>query len=165
MTLRTPGLVHSTGIGLARARGQYPGVNSNTLAKAGNIGEYFSASRLSGAALSLANGAGKSIASVPLTPGEWVIQGGVVLLPAGTTSSTLIACCISTTADTSVPDSEAEGVFVQTYAAVVGGYFHVSTGSLIVSVPTPTTYYINGQLNFTISTATAYGAMSARRLH
>lgn len=145
-------------------RGQYQGTNTNDSATAGNIGEVITASLASGSAISLTTAVTANITSISLTAGDWDVHGVVVLASAATTSTTLTASAISTTSAT-IPTLGSEGFFIQAVTPTTGpATWSLPTGTVRLSLSGTTTVYLVGQMNFTVSTATAYGTISARRV-
>jgi len=143
--------------------GQYPGSATNDSANAGNIGELISASLASGSAVSLTTATAKTVTSISLTPGDWDVHGVVVSFPAGSTVVTLAAASISTT-NNALTALGSEGVNYIAGGTPTSTLYSLPTGTVRISLSATTTVYLVAQLNFSVSTATAYGAISARRV-
>lgn len=139
------------------------GTTTNDNALAGDVGELISGSLASGSATSLSNSVAKTIISISLTAGDWDVHGIAVLIAAGTTTTTLVAAAISLVNNTN-PSLGNEGFNIQAFGTAAGQAWSLPTGTVRVSLASTTTVYLVGQMNFAVSTATAYGSMSARRV-
>jgi len=144
------------------------GVTDGSNASAGTVGEYISSTVAVGSAVSLstATGAftGKTITSISLTAGDWDIFGSVGINNASTTNFIAAAGGISTTSDTLSSSYEQETRF--SYGAsglVLNNVISFVVPTLRVSISSTTTYYLIGYAQFTVSTATAFGQIMARR--
>lgn len=141
------------------------GTTTNDNAAAGDIGEYVEGSLASGSATSLTTATGKTITSISLTAGDWDVSGQILFTPAATTvTNTLIA-------QLSLSDNGASiGLGAQSRSIFAGlvstlGYQQSETiGRFRISLNATTTIYIVGYAEFTTSTMTAYGILSARRV-
>jgi len=144
------------------------GTTTNNNADAGSVGEVISSSVAVGSAVSLttATGAftGKTITSISLTAGDWDIFGSVGINMAATTNFTAIAGGISTTNDTLNSAYEEETRFSYGAAGLVpNNVISFTFPTTRVSIASTTTYYLIGYGSFSISTATAFGRITARR--
>jgi hypothetical protein len=144
------------------------GTTTNNNANSGSIGEVVSSSVAVGSAVSLttATGAftGKTITSISLTAGDWDIFGSVGINNAATTNFTGIAGGISTTNDTLNSAYEEETRFSYGSAGLVlNNVVSFSFPTTRVSISATTTYYLIGYAAFSVSTATAFGRITARR--
>lgn len=150
--------------GVTVSRGQYPGINSNGSATAGNIGEIVSSSIPSGSAVSLTTGTAANITSISLTAGQWLVFGNVSFQPAGTTTQSANLAWISTTSAT-LPTIPNGGAYSQFSVNVGAGLTVVlQAGMTILQLNSTTTVYLSGLANFAVSTETAYGFIAATRL-
>ena len=144
--------------------GQIPGTTTNDNASAGNIGEYISSVITSGSAISLTSATAANITSISLTAGDWDVDLIGYYLPAATTSITALATGLSTTSATL--DTTPGRVTQRSFTAYVPG--SVTQSSEVpryrLSLSSTTTVYLVGFLNFTVSTASAYGIIAARRV-
>lgn len=89
---------------------------------------------------------------------------------AGTTSVTLYQGGVSKTSATlpafacaAVPTS-GEVFLISGIPPTVGSEYFISIPNFRVSIAVSTTFYLVAQMTFTVSTATAYGSMEARRV-
>jgi hypothetical protein len=145
------------------------GTNTNDSAAAGYVGEVQTSSVAVGSAVSLttATGAftGKTITSISLTAGDWDVFGIVGINNAATTNFTAIAGGISTTNDTLNGLYEEETRFAYGAAGLVpNNVISFTFPTTRVSIAATTTYYLIGYAAFSISTATAFGRITARRV-
>ena len=145
------------------------GTTTNNNADAGSVGEVISSSVAVGSAVSLTNAvnatSGKTITSISLTAGDWDVFGSVGINMAATTNFTAIAGGISTTNDTLNSLYEEETRFAFGAAGVVpNNVISFVFPSTRVSIASTTTYYLIGYASFTVSTATAFGRITARRM-
>ena len=145
------------------------GTTTNNNANAGSVGEVVSSSVAVGSAVSLTTAAGaftgKTITSISLTAGDWNVFGIVGINMAATTNFTASAGGINTVADTLNSLYEEETRF--SYGAggfVPNNVFSFAFPTTRVSIASTTTYYLIGYASFTISTATAFGRITARRI-
>jgi hypothetical protein len=117
--------------------------------------------------LTTATGAftGKTITSISLTAGDWDIFGSVGINMAATTNFTASAGGINTVTDTLNSAYEEETRF--SYGAtglVPNNVISFTFPTTRVSIASTTTYYLIGYASFTVSTATAFGRITARRM-
>jgi len=145
------------------AVGQIPGTTTNDNAAAGKVGEIITATLASGSAISLTNGTSANVTSISLTAGDWDVNGTVFYVTTGTTVTQALVTDISVTSATT---NTAPGLGSYTY---FGGSFTglakaSSTGTSRISISVTTTVYLVVSPSFTVSTATAYGFLRARRV-
>ena len=145
------------------------GTTTNNNANAGSVGEVVSSSVAVGSAVSLTTAvsatSGKTITSISLTAGDWDVFGSVGINMAATTNFTASAGGINTVADTLNSLYEEETRFSYGAAGFVpNNVFSFAFPTTRVSIASTTTYYLVGYASFTISTATAFGRITARRI-
>lgn len=154
----------ATGIISANAK-QLPGTTTNDDASAGNLGEFISSTVLVGAAVNVPSATVTNITSIALTAGDWDVTVGAGFTGNSLTQVNLLAASIHTTnnALSNLPGSQIQEPFAsqaifntQDYMAAVGPRRFSLSGN--------TTIYFNAFLNFTVSTAAAYGIIRARRI-
>lgn len=144
--------------------GQRKGIDTNTAASAGNIGEVIESTVLAGAAISLTSGVEANITSISLTPGNWLAWGNVGYVPAGTTTSTGFAGWISSTSAT-FPTAPNGGAFANiNLAHSAGNSPFFAIGSMHISLGSTTTIYLSGYSAFAVSTMKIYGYIGALRV-
>lgn len=144
------------------------GTTTNNNADAGSVGEVVSSSVAVGSAVSLTNAvsatSGKTITSISLTAGDWDIFGSVGINNAATTNFTAVAGGINTVTDTLNSAYEEETRFSYGAAGLVlNNVISFTFPTTRVSLASTTTYYLIGYAAFSISTATAFGRITARR--
>lgn len=149
------------------ATGQIPGTTTNDNASTGNVGEFVSASLVSGSATSLVTDTAKTIISLSLTAGDWDITGTCYFTVAGTTTLKYALCSPSLV--TNQLDNAAGNYTGQEFGAT-GIALGESTG-LAMNAPTvrrsisiTTTMFLIGQSGFGVSTNAAWGLIRARRV-
>lgn len=136
------------------------GTTTNNNANAGSVGEEIRADIASGSAVSLVTGTPKTISSISLTAGDWDVTALVNFTLAASTSVTGLFGSISLT-------NNAVDVYQFSHrcAAFVPGA--VDMGYTVpprrLSISSTTTVYLVATAGFTVSTAAAWGFISARR--
>lgn len=154
---------------LTQGTSKLKGTTTNDSAPSGFIGEVQTSTVVVGSAVSLTTAgsatAGKTITSISLTAGDWDVWGSVGINMAATTNFTAIAGGINTVTDTLQTAYEERTQFIYGAAGVVPNnpiVFPFPTAR--ISISATTTYYLIGYAQFTISTATAFGRITARRV-
>jgi len=149
---------------VAVSRGQYPAVNTNTAATSGNIGEVITASVNYNPGTSVTSATPLNITSISVPAGEWLITGMIYIFPA---SSTNVALWQSSISSTSGVNDTSPGRFSQWLNMGVPGNNILSQAMPCTkySLSTTTTIYLVTQVNFSVSTLTAGGSLTAWRFH
>lgn len=152
--------------GLTTPTGGIKGTATNDAATAGNVGEYISASVLTGAAIGLTSSTDTNITSIALTAGDWDVWVDGYFSGGATTAVTTGAVSISTVSATL---NTTPGRFSATCASgnpiFNGGQVcGVNAGPARLSLAAPTTVYFVANAIFTTSTMAGYGIISARRV-
>jgi hypothetical protein len=134
-------------------------------AAAGKLGEYVESTLVQASAVALVTNTAKTVTSITLTPGDWDLGGMVYILPAATTSFTVVLGCTNTTTNVLSATNDTQAVL--RFAAIAPGTNQ--TWNLLVpvrrvSISSNTTYYLIAYATFTVSTATAAGRIFARRV-
>lgn len=153
----------SFGPAATAAQGQILGIATNTVASAGNIGEFTSAS-VATPGSALTSGAAQNVTSITLAAGAWDIQAVCGYSRAATTVFTLLICSISTT--TGVLDTSNALRFIQqapNTASPSGPDWSMATTNFRVNISGSTTYFLVTRADFITSTAGAFGAIRATR--
>jgi len=140
------------------------GVTNGSDATAGDVGEFLSVTVLSGAAVSLTTTVVANITSLSLGAGDFDVTGNCIWQGTGTTSWTQIDAQInaSSAAFATFPASGA-AMRHTTAALVASGPFVHTLGQRRFSSSGAQTAYLNASATFTVSTASAYGFLGARR--
>jgi hypothetical protein len=138
------------------------GTTTNNNANAGSVGEYISQSVPAGSEVPLTTITPKNVASITLSAGDWDVTGNIGFDPAGTTITQNFRGGISTTSAT-LPLAGDATLFYVAPPSNAGAGADMPTGTLRLSLATPTTVYLVAQSQFTTSTSAAYGYIGARR--
>lgn len=141
------------------------GTSTNDSASAGKMGEYISASVLTGGAVALTTSVTSNIALISLTAGDWDVSGSVAINSGVGTTVTYLAVGMNTTSVT-FPT-----VGVENNQTVESGFTRTAPtntvlpcGRMRLSLSTTTTVYLMVFANFAVSTLSAYGFIGARRV-
>lgn len=167
-TLVTPvlGAASATSLSFSSTSGII-GTTTNDSAAAGSVGEEITSAVLYASRQSATSGAGQDITSITLTAGDWDVQGSVSYDGA---VSTVVAYTLTyfTTVSQTPPDRSY--VIGAKYPA---GYTPFDTYSVATSLPFRTFHvangatlivYLDGIINFSVSTANMCGTITARRV-
>ena len=140
------------------------GTNTNDSAAAGYVGEYIESTIAVGAAVSLTTGVVTNITSISLTAGDWDVSGVVLMDSGATTNVTRVTGGISSTSATA---DVTKGYYSHIHSGYVPGsgqFRAMPLNTSRFSLSGTTTIYLLALANFTVSTCTAYGTISARRV-
>jgi hypothetical protein len=146
------------------------GIVGTTLAdnaNAGSIGEYVSSTVTQASPASLTSGSTNNVTSISLTAGDWDVFGNMGITGGATTILNYLTAGITTVSNSSLPANEE----TWTVSTPVGGQALFNQQTFITSaltttrinVSTTTTVYMNMKSNFTTSTLSGFGRLSARR--
>jgi hypothetical protein len=135
------------------------GVNTNSSAAAGQIGEVISA--IITTPLSLVTSTQINLASIVLTPGDWDIYGD--LWYTNSAAMTVVVGGISTVSATLPPAVSLGTSRIQLTAAWSAGVCYFAMPACRASVAVNTTYYLIAYAGFASGTCTAMGKIWARR--
>jgi hypothetical protein len=145
----------------ARYQGTITGITNGANATAGNVGEILSATS---SAINLTTNSWANLTSITLTPGDWLVWGGISFAPSTTTSITELIGGINTVNNNwnALPI----GNFREFFPAIVP----TATRTLVrpistvrYNVTTNTTIFLNTLAVFTVSLLTASGTITAQR--
>lgn len=142
------------------------GTGTNDVANPGYVGEYISSVIGSGSAVSLSSGVSKTITSISLTAGDWIVYGVVASNPAASTTTSAIVSSVSLTNNT-LPTAGSESEPLQFMAGLSAGAavgLDLATGNGRMLLTATTTVYLVARVTFAVSTMTAFGFIAARRL-
>lgn len=146
--------------------GQLPGIQSATIASAGNVGELIVSNVTSGSPVSLVSATPKTITSISLTTGDWDVWATVQFTGGATTTVNAIQSSISQT--TNVVDTTNDRFYETVFSG--GTPFNFGTPISAPVGPNPiqlsgtTTIYLVAQCYFGVSTCSGYGKIQARRV-
>ncbi len=140
------------------------GIIDGSSALAGNIGEIISSNIAIASATSLTTATDKTITSISLTAGQWMITGNIGFIAASGTIGTLITGSINTTTNAQATSPNG-GAFAQIAATMTAtGTQVLPVGSMVVNITSTTIYYLVATSAFSVSTMTAYGYLAGRRI-
>jgi hypothetical protein len=158
-------VLKSTPIIATRATGAVAilGTNTNDSAAAGYVGEYKSASF---GATALTTAVLANLTSVALTAGDWDVSAAVLFTQGTTTNLKRVYITLQTSVAANInPGFWTVAVWDGTNGIVPGTTPHtLQLGPTRVSLASSQTYYLNAMATFTVSTSSANGIMSARRI-
>jgi len=164
-TLITPviGAASATSIAFTSTSGVI-GTTTNDSAAAGSVGELISSVIVQGSAVSM-DGSPDNVTSISLTAGDWDVWGNINFSGGAGTVVTSLLGAINTTSGAFPGNALISTVSISVAGATV---FATVSPTVIpvmqrISVATTTTVYLVAQANFTVSTATAFGGIYARR--
>jgi hypothetical protein len=141
------------------------GTNQGDNALAGFFGEAPATSVTT--SYSLTSGTAHSLGTLPLTAGDWDVEGVVVFTPAATTTVSMLAAGVSRTTN-ALPTAAtiAGGTTTMTQLQMTfttGAVQVLPTGCVRVNVSAATSVYLVAEATFATSTMGATGYISARR--
>jgi hypothetical protein len=159
VTLNASGQLSRTGgVGLQ-------GTNTNDSTSAGYVGEYIQSIVPVGSAIALINGGSSNVTTLSVSPGDWDLNAAIVFTGNAATTVNYIVGSISTTSAT--PNGAAfqiNGVFLNNTTAFNNGLTpSTPVGPIRVSLNATTTFYAVAVSQFTTSTCSAFGGLTARR--
>jgi hypothetical protein len=142
------------------------GTGTNDDAPAGYSREVISANLPFGSATSLTTNVSKTVISIDLTPGDWDITATLISNPDVTTTTSAWRASISTVNNT-LANPAIDAPFAGSHGDLgnPGQVIAQSTGMGRVKVSSAgnVTYYLIANIDFAVSTMTAYGFIWARR--
>jgi hypothetical protein len=151
------------GAAATAASGQLPGTATNDSAGAGNVGEFATANITAGAALALSSNSGTTIVALPLAAGDWDVWGQAVFRAGALTVATLLSAGINSTAAQPAITSGGLGQLGLGAGLTGIGDTVLPAGPTRVSLAAAGTAFLMGTLTFSVSTASVYGIIQARR--
>jgi hypothetical protein len=114
-------------------------------------------------AVTMPNGVATNITSVTLTPGNYILSGTVVFSGAITVVGTQRISISNTSGSVgTVGDNSIIGLISSLNLS--GSDVTLSLPAYMVQVDTTTTFYLVGQISYTLGTAKAYGKLSSFQL-
>ena len=166
MTLTTPtlGAATATSITFSPTTGGIVGTTTNDNAGAGKVGEFISSVIVQASAVAITTTTPKDITTISLTAGDWDLWGNTGVFGNNATTVTSYAGWINTTT-ASAPDhvnisqANAAGLAIGT-----GGPYVQTVPYQRMSLSGTTTIYLSTSVVFATNTATAFGAIYARRV-
>jgi hypothetical protein len=138
------------------------GSTAGTDAASGKVGEIVKATVASGSAVALANNTPKTITSVSLTAGRWLVYGMIGIKPAGTTFVLTTGGGASQTTNTLPPEANMSSMWWNPATAGLTTQFTFVPRYLTFNATT--TIYLVTSVQFTVSTCGAFGEIVAQRI-
>lgn len=140
------------------------GLTTGTTPAAGYVGQTSISTIAIGSATSLTTDTAKTITSLTLAAGNWIIWGNIGLIANTGTLVTNIVGSINTTTNAQATSPNGGAYFQEQASFASAGTQVNAVGQIAVSVSVSTTYYLVATATFSVSTATAYGSISALRV-
>ena len=142
------------------------GTTTNNNAQAGSVGEYIESRVVQGSAVALTTTINANVTSISLTAGDWDVSGLIAFDGDATTLvQNLIGGASTTSATLSGTLDYATLAFNSTGLALYTSQDpRIALPVLRFSLSSTTTVYLVAASRFTVSTHTAYGQISARRV-
>jgi len=151
--------------------GALTGVQTNSSAPAGAVGELITATVASGSAVALTTTVGANVTSISLTAGDWDITSNMDFTFGATTSVTSMQGGISLTSATLASQAGGSGLGTDPSAAFATAAqvptalpSSLDIGPVRLSIAATTTVFMVAQCSFTVSTLAAFGTIRARRM-
>lgn len=136
------------------------GVSDGSSAPAGSVGEIVTATVSSGAAVSLSNNTPGNVASIVLSAGDWDCSG-VVDYALTTATVSLMQSGISNTSATFAAQDTYMALPVA--LTLVSPIIQHLPPNVRMSISSPVTLYLVGQMAFSVGSIKAYGTIRCRR--
>ena len=140
------------------------GTTTNNNAQAGSVGEYVSSTVSSGSPVSMVNSTTVNVTSISLTAGDWDVSGSVAFSQPGATNVTNLVAAVNSSSATLPNADERSVAYIAAAGIVVQQEPSLKIISTRYSLSGTTTIYLVAYTNFSISTLSAYGRISARRV-
>jgi hypothetical protein len=136
-------------------------------ATAGNIGQVIQSTVLSGSAISLTTATPANVTSIALTAGDWDIEGQVTIIATGASmaAGSLQEVGINSTSITLPVDGSESYEPVQNAITTTSFKQTFNIARKIINISAGATEYLVAVATFTAGTVTAYGNITARRVH
>ena len=138
------------------------GTATNNNAPAGYVGEFISSTIAVGGAINLTTGVAANITSITLTAGDWKIAGAIDFHPGATTTTTGLQGGMSLTSATMGAQDSGFALPFAIATTAIDPSEPLAVSRLLLAVTT--TVFLVAVGTFAISTLTAYGTISARRM-
>lgn len=147
---------------------EYYGTQTNDSATAGYIGQIITGSLVRSSATSLVSATAKTVTSISLTAGNWLIFGALGITPGGTTVFSDANISYSLTTNTfpgvdtiAVPTSGEVWISPTLPSTGFAAAWPVPCARIILA--STTTVYLVVSMTFSVSTCTAFGSISGIR--
>jgi hypothetical protein len=147
----------STGV---RVKGNADG----SVVPAGYIGEVIRSFVVQGSATSLSLGIPKTVTSIKLTPGNWILTAVANFTTPGAFTGTTLLSGISTTNNTYAGTTVGDTLLYNNTMPQTGSDENTVIASYPISVSTNTTYYLVTSAIFSVGSVSAYGKLQGLRI-
>lgn len=141
-----------------------PGVTDGSNAAAGDVGEYIESRIELGSAISLSSSIAANVTFITLTAGDWDVWVNCFIAAAATTVITFAAASSSLVSATLDAQTDRVGILALPNAGFTGLPAGQCVSKARFSLSGTTIIYMVALATFTTSTATAFGAITARRM-
>lgn len=138
------------------------GRTNGAAAAAGTVGEIISASVASGAAVALVTGTAKTVMTLPLTAGQWIIYGVMIFKANAATTIGYLGAGPSIADNTQWADGE--GSIAPGGGVVATIDLAVDVAAVPVNSASPVGYFFVAKAAFAVNTLAAYGKIWAIRV-
>ena len=142
----------------------YRGTTTNDNAAAGMVGEFISATVLSGAAVAIATATPTNITSISLTPGDWDVSGFVSAGYTGSAMTRLLGWTSATSATLPVFPNNGGAGGHESLNGTSGIGLNTLVGVQRFSLASTTTIYLTSYVAFSSGAAAVFGFIRARRM-
>lgn len=142
----------------------FRGTTTNDNAAAGMVGEYISATVLSGAAVAIATATATNVASISLTPGDWDVSGFITAGYTGTAMTRLLGWTSASSATLPVFPNNGGAGGHESINGTSGIGLNTVVGVQRFSLATTTSIYLSTYVTFTNGAAAVFGFIRARRM-
>lgn len=168
-TFITPilGAATATTVTFNPTTGGIVGTTTNDSTSAGNVGEFISSNVLIGSAVALTSTITANITSISLTAGDWAVTAEGATAPGSGTTSSVVTFGISQTSATlatGISPVDATQVGFNNIPSNPNQSLILVVPSIRISLASTTTIYFIVRTVFAVSTMSAYGWISARRV-
>lgn len=147
----------------SQSGGSVYGLTQGSAPSSGFVGQQIRSFIDTASAVSLVTDTGKTVTSISLTAGIWDVSSILGFLPATGTSVTQLQSSISST-DNTIDSNYGDQSIATSFAAQLELKSTLTIPSFRITLASTTTYYLVAQAQFSISTYTAYGRISATRV-
>lgn len=142
----------------------YRGTTTNDNAAAGIVGEFISATVLSGAAVAIATATPTNITSISLTPGDWDVSGFVSAGYTGSAMTRLLGWTSATSATLPIFPNNGGAGGHESLNGTSGIGLNTLVGVQRFSLASTTTIYLTAYVAFSSGAAAVFGFIRARRM-
>lgn len=136
------------------------GITNGSTVAAGFIGEFITNSAVN---VAMTSAVAQNICSIALTAGVWEIWAAITTNPAGSTVPSFCSAVVSATSG-SETEISLDVAFAAPSPSVAGAGIDAFVGKTQINITGSASYYLVANVEFSVSTLTADGIISARRV-